>query len=215
MMRIPKLLHMIWVGNPMPEHLSKNITRWTDMHPGWVVNVWGDEDLTWLQNQEYFDNAASHVPPDAVGQFKADIARYEILYNLGGFYADVDTYPLRNIEPALEGLTEFAAAEDQRFIGNTYLGAVPEHRVFANLIKYLPESIDRNFGARPCISTGPQYLTPSWRHYGCHVAPTEDWFPYSYKDVRNDTVPQFIDEGPFACHTWEHARTLKAKRGRR
>lgn len=211
---IPKKLHFIWVGKPMPKHLYENIYRWQDMHPDWSYTLWDDDDLDWLENRPYFDLAERYVPADAVGQFRADLARYEILHRFGGFYADVDTYPLKPIDKALNGRREFAAREDAAWIGNTYLGSVPGHEVFADAIKSLPNSIDCNKGARPCISTGPQFLTPIWLQYKCYAAPTHDWFPYGYMDVRAGRK-LCVKGDPYAVHTWQHSKDLKEKRERR
>jgi mannosyltransferase OCH1-like enzyme len=213
-MSIPRRLHFVWVGPPMPEHLQANVECWERLHPDWEVKVWGEEDLRWMKLRPYFDIAEKLVPKDAVGQFRADLARYEILYRWGGFYADVDTYPLKPIDAALRGKREFAAAEDVNYVGNTYLGAVPRHEVFEDVIKSLPNSIGVNQGKRPCISTGPQFLTPIWRQYKCYTAPTHDWFPVSYKEVRAGEKPE-IKGDPYAMHEWFHSQQLReAKHGR-
>ena len=198
----------------MPKHLRDNILCWETLHPDWEVKVWGDKDLDWLENRPYFDLAERYVPADAVGQFRADIARYEILHRDGGFYADCDTYPLKPIDDALRGRREFAAREDQNWIGNTYLGSVPGHEVFADAIKSLPNSIDCNKGARPCISTGPQFLTPIWMQYKCYAAPTHEWFPYSWSDVRQGNKLT-VNGDPYCVHQWSHSAELKEKRERR
>jgi mannosyltransferase OCH1-like enzyme len=213
-MIIPRKLHLIWVGKPMPKHLRDNVLCWETLHPDWEVKVWGDKDLDWLENRPYFDLAERYVPADAVGQFRADLARYEILHRDGGFYADCDTYPLKPIDYALRGRREFAAREDDNFVGNTYLGSVARHEAFEDIIKSLPNSIDVHRGKRPCISTGPQFLTPIWYQYKCYTAPTSEWFPYSWSDVRNGNKLA-VKGDPYACHTWEHSREMTKRKGRR
>ena len=71
---IPRLLHFVWVGGVMPPAYAKHIAGWRDLHPGWGVRLWAEDDLTWLQNQELFDRA-EEIAPGSEGQFRSDVAR--------------------------------------------------------------------------------------------------------------------------------------------
>lgn len=197
----------------MPDHLRENLTAWRDMHPRWDVTVWGDDDLGWLQHRDLFDAAPSLVPADAVWQLRSDIARYEILLKHGGLYADVDTYPLRPVDDALEGHDIWAAMEDTRHIGNTYVACIPGHPLMQAIVDGLRDSIRRNRGKRPNWMTGPRFLTPLWREYGAYAAPQRDWFPISYSDARQGREPD-IPDSAYAVHSWHHLRTLQ-KAGKR
>lgn len=208
---IPRIIHRVWVGSPLPGHLAAYGRTWEQHHPGWDSVLWGDDDLHWLEHRDLYDAAPDLVPADAVGQLRADIARYEILLAHGGLYVDTDTEALANVEHRLDGHAALAAAEDTRWVGNTYLAAEPGHPVMADLVAGLRRSIGDNPGARPNVTTGPQYLTPTWRLHGCHVDPSHLWFPYSYRDLgrprrqanRGDAV---------AVHHWQHQRDLRAAR---
>lgn len=211
---IPKIMHHIWVGAPFPSHLSANIHAWARMHPDWDFKLWTEREISdiGLQNQALYDQAEKIVPRDALEQFRADIVRYELLALFGGVYVDVDTRPLRNIEPALAGHHEFAAREDRTWIGNTYVGAIPGHPIMRDIIAGMPANVHRFRGKRPNKLSGPQYITPIWnRHHG-HVAPQRQWFPYSYIDVKRQTVPESFAEDVFAVHDWDHTRRVLASR---
>ena len=133
---IPKIMHHIWIGDPMPSHLRDNCVEWSRLHPDWDMKLWTEAEIDeiGLQNRALYDQAEKIVPADAVEQFRADIVRYEVLALFGGMYADVDTRPLRNIEPALAGHHEFAAHEDRTWVGNTYLAAVPGHPIMPGVL---------------------------------------------------------------------------------
>lgn len=214
---IPRKLHFIWVGDPMPEHLADNCQVWTQLHPDWEVQLWTEREIDeiGLQNRALYDQAEKIVPRDAVEQFRADIVRYEILALYGGFYADADTRPLRSIEPSLEGRTEFAAAEDRNWIGNTYLGAIPGHLIMQQLIALLPRNVHRYRGKRPNWLSGPRFLTPVWRQHGGYVAPTEQFYPYSYSHVKQGTVPNEFGTDVVAVHGWDHTRRVLEQRRER
>lgn len=210
-MSIPKVIHQIWVGGSMPERYAAYRATWARHHPDWEHRFWSDDDLGWIPHRDLYDRADELVPGDAVGQFRADIARYAILAKHGGFYADVDTEALRPVDAALVGHDAFAAAEDDRWVGNTYLAAAPNHPVTFDLVDRLAASVQRHRGWRPNRMTGPHYLTPIWRRRRCHVAPRHLWFPYSYRDVYNDRVPGDYGNA-YAVHHWGHARDLVAAR---
>lgn len=211
-----KRLHFIWIGSELPDRFADNIAEWKRLHPDWECSVWTDAELDYhrLENRALYDQAEKLVPRDAVEQFRADIARYEILYQCGGFYADVDTRPMRSIEPALAGHEVFAAAEDRNWVGNTYLGSVPRHKVFGTLISRLPRNIERYRGKRPNWLSGPRFLTPIWHQHHGFIAGTKLWYPYSYTHVKNNSVPEIDDPDVFAVHEWDHTRRVLAARNR-
>lgn len=206
-----KHLHFIWGGSPLPDRFAENIDLWRGWHPDWELTIWGDDDLRWLANRDLFDAAAKHVPTDAIWQFRADIARYEILERHGGFYADVDTFPMRNIEPALEGLDAFAAQEMPKWVGNTYLYTEPEHPVMVELVKNLRSNVHSLRYGRANRLSGPKYLTPIWRRHGAYEAPTRLWFPQSHHEALIGD-PFDVPRGTFAVHEWNHGREAVRRR---
>jgi mannosyltransferase OCH1-like enzyme len=207
--------HFIWFGKPMPQHLRDNILAWASMHPDWKMNLWTESSLPKLRNQALFDNAADLVPADAVHQFRADLARYELLYDMGGFYADVDTRPLKRIDGELAGHDVFAAMEDRNYVGNTYLGSVPGHLIMREIIGAIPGSVKRNPGKRPNVLTGPKFLTPIWKRRGGYTARSEHWYPYSYTHLKSGTVPGTFSDDVVAVHQWFHTSTaLENRRAR-
>lgn len=205
---IPTILHFVWVGPAMPQPMARNIDRWREVHPDWEVRVWGDEDLRWLRNQELFDAAEDYAPADAVGQFRADVARYEILLRDGGFYADCDTRPVKHIGASLRGHTAFAVREDEDWIGNTYIGAAPGLEVLQTLVRELPGHAARHAGQRAAVLSGPRFFTPYWRQYGGHVAPRRWGFPYSYRHVKTGRVPERFPAQTHVVHQWYHSQQL-------
>jgi len=211
---IPKIMHHIWIGPPMPDHLKANCAAWAEMHPDWDMKLWTEREINeiGLQNRALYDRAESIVPADAVEQFRADIVRYEVLALFGGMYVDVDTIPLRPIEPALAGHREFAAHEDRTWIGNTYLGAIPGHEIMQTLVAGLPANVHRLRGRRPNKLSGPQYITPVWNRYGGHIAPQRQFYPYSYIDVKRGTVPEQFAPEVYAVHTWFHTESVLRSR---
>lgn len=210
---IPKTLHRIWVGGPMPAKYQEFGEKWAKLHPGWSIKTWGDEDLRWLENQDFFDNAERFVPKDAVGQFKSDIARYEILARFGGVYADCDVEPQKPLDPLLN-VPGFAGwEEDGKFVGNTVLGAVPGNSAMTMMVRMIPQTIKANAGKAATWLTGPRVLTRVYndmRPEDLTVYPQHYFFPYSYSDLRGSVDPSLRKyPNAYAIHHWGHQRELK------
>lgn len=215
-MSVPQIFHQIWVppGEENDPKVETSKNSWVKHNPGWVHFLWHDRYLGWLQHRDLYDDAPNLVPADAVGQFRSDIARLEILHKFGGMYVDCDTICMRPIETALAGHDAWAAAEDAVWVGNTYLAAKAHHPVFAELVEKLRENVTRNKGRglRPNRLSGPRYLTPIWNRHGCYVAPSRLWFPYSYVDLKRGKVPTYVSKEVYSVHQWRHTEEILQER---
>lgn len=218
-MIIPKTIHQIWVGDPMPKMFERYQRSWAIHHPGWEIRLWTEPDLGWLANQAMFDHPTDYVPAAGVGQFRADIARYEILHQFGGLYVDVDFEALKPIDPLIESLTCFATWEEQdRWIANGLMGAEPDDPFIGRLIQDLPTSVEARVGQRPSRLSGPQFLTRQWQAdpSGMTVLPQRLFYPYSHKDLgKLRSRPPWPDHC-YAVHHWANKRrALNRKRAGR
>jgi mannosyltransferase OCH1-like enzyme len=210
-------VHQIWVGpDPLPEQYAAYTRTWQDLHPGWEYRLWTDDNLPAMRNRHVYDRAAELVPPVNIGQFRADVLRYELLWSFGGMYVDVDFECLTNLEHLLEEVEAFAAWEVQdQWIANGLMGAEPGHPFIDRLITGLPASAEHHKGQRPNISVGPQYLTRLYRRHPDEltVLPTRLFYPYLYSDIGTDR-----EHGPWpdavAIHHWANRRRTLARGGR-
>lgn len=200
---IPRVFHSVWVGDPMPVHLEAYLATWVKVNPGWEHRIWREDDLGWLTNQALFDNAEWHTA--RVGQFRADVARYEILHRFGGVYVDCDFEARRPIGDLLVDVDCFAAWETEGvWINNAILGAAPGHPLFAELIRRLPGNVARRSGKPPNVVTGPQFLTPIARRHKITVFPAETFYPYLWNELERGDE-EFPDA--YAVHHWENRRS--------
>lgn len=203
---IPKILHHIWVGPPMPDRLVPYVESWRTLHPTWEHRLWtGFDDL---ENQRLYD-AAEKVTPH-VGQFRSDLARYEILFRHGGVYVDCDLEALRPIDDLLDA-PAFAGWEvEGRWVNNAILGAEPGHPLMRRCIDAIPGSVRRNRGKRPNVMTGPHLLT-AMSVSGLHrddfvIHPQTAFYPYLWSELgrQGEDFPE-----SYAVHHWENARKRK------
>lgn len=212
---IPKVIHRIWVGGDMPPYYKKFEDDWARLHPGWGIKTWGDDDLRWLENQHLFDEAERFVPADAVGQFRSDVARYEILSRFGGVYVDCDVEPQKPLDP-LVNVHGFAGwEEDGVFVGNTVLGAAPGNSVMQAMIRAVPEMAKSNVGRAATWISGPRVLTRIYnelRPTDFVMYPQKYFYPYSYTALRKGDDPangKYPDA--YAIHHWGHQRELRGR----
>jgi inositol phosphorylceramide mannosyltransferase catalytic subunit len=202
---IPKTFHRIWVGFEMPEEFQRYGTRLAELHPAWRVIDWDESSLPELANQALYERA-DEIAPENVGQLKADIARLELLYTLGGVYVDADMEPRKPLDDLLEGVTLFAAWEtDNVWINNAILGACAADPFIGALIVGLSQSVREHAGARPNVMTGPQYLTRRYRKLKpkMTVFPSALFYPYSWSELDREG-----EEFPaaFTVHKWNNRR---------
>jgi mannosyltransferase OCH1-like enzyme len=82
--RIPRIVHQIWLGGPVPEKYTSWMQTWASMR-GWEYKLWTDADIAEfsMYNRDIYDQSTN------LGE-KSDIARLEILNRFGGLYVDVD-----------------------------------------------------------------------------------------------------------------------------
>jgi len=86
---IPKILHFIWIGKPMPDWARKNIDEFRMLNPEFRIMIHGKEIL-----YESYRGAYESIPDLCA---KSDLLRLSAMRELGGWYFDCDFWPLRPI----------------------------------------------------------------------------------------------------------------------
>lgn len=177
----------------MPKEFVEYGETWLKHHPDWEMKLWTDENMINLKNQKAYDNASQLAQ-------KADIARYEILYQFGGVYIDCDFECVKNIEPLLKGINAFAASEDDYHISIGIMGAIPESRFFKLLVDNIERWMDFKRAEAICVQTGPGFATALLRNdKDFKVFEKEKFYPYYFTEKYRKG--EFF-EGAYAIHHW-------------
>lgn len=79
---VPKCLHFIWIGSPLPQKYADNIAKIREHNPDYETYTWMGP-MPRMRNRDLFENETN------LGA-RADILRYEIVHRWGGIYLDVD-----------------------------------------------------------------------------------------------------------------------------
>jgi hypothetical protein len=162
--RIPKIIHHIWLGSPLPDKCKVLRDTWIKNHPDWKHVLWTDADIErfGLENKAIFDASTNW------GE-KSDIARYEIVYRYGGLYVDTDyesVKPMDVLHHCLDFYTGIYANHERgnssnMTMGMGLIGARPNHPILRAAIdglKGTPNTQNNNSSAI-LSRTGPYYWT--------------------------------------------------------
>jgi mannosyltransferase OCH1-like enzyme len=133
--RIPKIIHQIWIGNDtLPEKYHYFQNTWIQHHPDWQYILWTEKEIEafCLMNRVAYDASNNY------GQ-KSDIARYEILYRMGGLYVDTDFECLKNFD-ILHHCFDFYTGSGFGPLFHAYIGIIasaPGHIILKQCIDHI------------------------------------------------------------------------------
>ena len=148
-MRIPKIIHFIWIGHSeIPEKVQLCYESWNCHHPPqWEIKHWRDEHLT-------FENF-----PLTLGQLwrcrntaqAKDILMFEILFKFGGFYVDSDMMCIHRLENFIDPASRLIVTDERGSVwhkleksegpavpcSNSFVGCVQGHEMMLHAITQL------------------------------------------------------------------------------
>ncbi|WP_195155533.1 glycosyltransferase [Candidatus Protochlamydia phocaeensis] len=168
--KIPKVIHLVWLGAPPNEEVFRVRDSWIKHHPeqaGWQVKLWTNEDVGAIIEQKRREFPAVGKAWDVATKWaeKADIARYCILHEHGGLYADSDL-PCYGPVDDLHDQTEFYAGIEENchslgimYVGNALIGAKPGRAVMQRCLENLRPHKANEHPWAIIWRTGPGLLT--------------------------------------------------------
>ena len=194
---IPRIIHQTWKSSDLPDRYRTLAGSWTRSHPRWQWRLWTDADNLRLVEQEFPELLALYQSYPYPIQ-RIDMIRYLILYRFGGLYVDLDFECFKPVDPLLSGQTCVLSLEasahnsvhgTRRIVSNAFMAAVPEHPLFAAVIKDLQSHRSRQTQPDRIVldTTGPMMLTRVVDRFGSspgiQVLPAEHLFPLSLTEA--------------------------------
>jgi len=172
---VPKTVHFIWTGKPIPQKYIKNIQTFA-MNKDYEIILWTDENtLNSLQTPDGFKvkdiNSVELINTEAIKDegnpgAKSDIYRLEIVYQFGGIYTDTDSVCLKRFPEILQHSFVSYVFGGWNNICNGVFG-FPKHSAF---LRFALDTLKRNW-LRPGykdryipVKTGPTFLTSMFVH---------------------------------------------------
>ncbi len=201
---IPKIIHQIWIGGPLPDTFKKYMQTWQQMHPDWRYILWDNEkvkELFPLYNQKYYDQA------EGMG-VKSDLLKWEIVYRFGGVYADVDFECLQPLDELMYKLDFFTAYQplDAFFVqlGAALYAGYPGHPILKHCIETIKDDWHEKGAPK---KSGPVHFSKSFMAIAGQRGSRDIAFPafYFYPLGSTERVlnrSEWIRQGAYAVHHW-------------
>jgi mannosyltransferase OCH1-like enzyme len=156
-LELPRKLHFIWIGSQVPAKYLATVAEFERHNPGWQITGW-------------FDRDGAHPPVPMVNAdlyarernmaAKADLLRYEIVYQHGGVYLDIDTLSLGpgSLDPLTHAFTTVSGAPWFN-CSNAQFGFAAGSEFLAYVIKNARDPRVRAQAHDIPSRTGPTFLT--------------------------------------------------------
>jgi len=205
--KIPKIIHQIWLGSPVPPVLKRYMNTWIKYHIGreWQYKLWTEEDIAQftLYNQKFYDESSNYG-------VKSDIARWEILYRIGGVYVDTDFECFRPLDILNYTYDFYIALQplDTLFVqlGIGLVGTAPGHPIVKHCIETIKDDWQKKGAPQ---KTGPVHFTRSFYYAADREGYRDIAFPASYfyplgcrEDTDDIDIKVWKKNGAFGVHWW-------------
>jgi mannosyltransferase OCH1-like enzyme len=217
--RIPKIIHQIWLGSPLPEKFKAFTQTWAAHHPDWQYKMWTDKDIAELnlENQDAYDKAINYAE-------RSDIARYEILYRFGGLYVDTDCECLQSFGNLHYYYDFYAGLEfpcmalflRPVIIPNALIASIPGHPIMRAMIDtIMTQKIKPELQHDIVAKTGPLLFSDIiMKHAGKNsnkdiIFPASFFYPIDKKIKDKAKIKKTIQPETFAIHHWAGSWILK------
>ena len=177
----PRLIHLQWRTSELPTTGIRGATArgFRTLFPGHEIRIWNDSAMRALVERwdpafiPWYDGYPEHIQ-------RVDAARYYILWQYGGLYADLDFVPLRDywrhLHPRKPSIVESPFIYAER-VQNSLMASPSKHPFWLEVIAELRRRAKMP-GKSVVWSTGPNLVqdvleATSWEP---HILTCENWF---------------------------------------
>ncbi|HEV2600743.1 MAG TPA: glycosyltransferase [Candidatus Babeliales bacterium] len=223
--KIPKIIHHIWLGSQFPTAYETYYRSWKEHHPEWCSVFWTDNPINFSKGERVvgsFDELSAllgteqsvkrlvvdvrtvsftnRIYFDQATNYgeKSDILRYEILYNVGGLYVDTDFESLQPCD-LLHHMYDLYVGIQPLDTGYGQLGIGLVGAIVGHpLMKLAIENIKNSCAEKQIICrTGPFYFTRLFCHYMKNGLTIDVALPASY------FYPMGYDQQRLSSDIWQ------------
>ena len=109
-MSIPKIIHQLWIGPKTPP--TKFMDTWKNVHENEEFEYirWGKAEF---KKRGFVSKLIDKINDMEEINGKADIIRWELLYEYGGFFVDADSYCIKSVASLVKKYKAFACFENE------------------------------------------------------------------------------------------------------
>lgn len=135
---IPRVLHQLWIGD-QSKRPSNLMETWRAMHTDWEYISWSEAEIERRGIKFECERQIADIP-EING--KADIMRWEILYQMGGVFMDADSICLEAMDPDIfltrNGFSCFENEQNRRgLVACGAMGFPPKHPLLRDIIDHI------------------------------------------------------------------------------
>lgn len=204
---LPKKIGHIWIGpRSAPE---KWLQSWRDHHPDWSYTLYDNDFLTSFpfRNRKLIDEYVKRA------QFAgaADLMRYEILYEFGGFIPEADSLCIANTEELFQEAKAYTVYENENVrpgLVSPILACEQKNRFVGLLVEELSQLSPYEIG-QPWKTTGNRFVAQMIEKY----QPDITIFPSHYFIPQHFTGETYKGDGKVYCHQMFGSTTKAYKKG--
>jgi hypothetical protein len=207
---IPKIIHYVWVGGPLPSLQREYIDGWRRMNPDYEFVLWNEDNIDFsldVLNRAYRERKWAKV---------ADIVRLMAIRQRGGIYLDTDIQLYKPLDSLLACSCVFGFQSRQDtpdWVANGMMAAEPGHWFIKRALEELIALRPMPFGLDRPTRYGPKLITRLLREEGLRryaaegvwvkdifVCPTQYFFPFAFGE---EFTPACITTETLGVHFWE------------
>ncbi len=157
-MRIPKIIHYVWVGNNEIGYLERKcLESWKKYLPDFKIILWNENNIP--KNIDYLDNAWNHKKWSNISNY----VRLHALKEFGGLYFDTDFEVIKKFD-FLDNVNCFIGFESEsQFVNNAIMGSVKNHHFINDCLTELVNNFD---GTEKANLSSPILATKVLKSYG-------------------------------------------------
>jgi GT2 family glycosyltransferase len=201
MTSIPKIIHQLWIGKKQAP--TKLMDTWKDKNPDFTYIRWNEEEI---KKRKLNLDCLNKINEIEEINGKADIIRWEILYEYGGVFLDADSICIEPVDDILMSKICFAGWENEEvrpgLIATGTMGFPPKHPLVKNAIEWIKanEVSYAKTGKMAWHNVGPGLLTQMYEtklYPGLYIFPSYTFLPYHF------TGREYIGHGKiYAYQEW-------------
>lgn len=185
---IPRILHFVWVGAPMPIRIKSNLLTFYCCNPTFGHNFWDEVSIGTSLGLDLAELWQKFLTPAGV----SNVVRLVALAKFGGLYFDTDFFCRKPLDSLLEN-EAVAAFQDDGRICNAFMGATPGH-------PWIQWQLDCMGGWTGHGAEWGVYNATNAPRDGLTIIPQETVYPYLHN---TPAAERTLKPGTLAEHLWE------------
>ena len=207
---IPKIIHQTWKTKELPEDAQEWHRTIKELHPGWDIRLWTDDDNLELVKNE-FPHLLEIYQSLEYNIMRADIIRYMYMTKFGGYYLDLDyevLIPFDDETSQPDLMLPVSSEENGKIVlGNSIFASIPQHVYWKDVLedfKNFPPTKKFSNKFEVLKLTGPDFISKIYfrapEKYNGYLVPKQIYHPANTLINKKDYQKQLQKKGTRGIH---------------